>query len=147
MRGRSAVRNDDLQLDLFGLRLPTLQAVESALPESREALVATPVEESSRTASEGSSESEVAGVRLPTEDAADNIVVLRSPSRELEPPRNSNNYRINEVLSHSLLGEDWIELFNSGTQAVSLANATLTDNFDFPSRYVFPGDTVIYNKP
>jgi len=96
MRGRSAVRNDDLQLDLFGLRLPTLQAVDSALPESREALVSIPVEESSRSASERSSEAEVAIVRSPTDDASDNIVVLPSPSTEPEPPRNSNNYRITD---------------------------------------------------
>ena len=55
----------------------------------------------------------------------------------------AKSVRINEVLSHSLLGEDWIELFNPGTQAVSLANATLTDNLAFPNRYTFPGDTVL----
>ncbi len=55
----------------------------------------------------------------------------------------TKSVRVNEVLSHSLLGEDWIELFNPGTQAVSLVNATLTDNLAFPNRYTFPGDTVL----
>ena len=55
----------------------------------------------------------------------------------------AKSVRINEVLSHSRLGEDWIELFNPGTQAVSLVNVTLTDNLAFPNRYTFPGDTVL----
>jgi len=96
MRGRSAVRNNDLQLDLFGLRLPALQAVDSALPESREALVSIPVEESSRCAIERSSESDATTVRPPTENAVDNIVVRPSPSSEPEPPRNQSNYRITD---------------------------------------------------
>ncbi len=54
----------------------------------------------------------------------------------------SSSVRINELLSHSLLGEDWIELFNPGTQAVSLANCTLTDSFAVPARYVFSNTTL-----
>ena len=51
--------------------------------------------------------------------------------------------RINEVVSHSLLTEDWIELLNTSTQAVSLTNCTLTDNLDLPARHAFSGDTVL----
>ena len=45
--------------------------------------------------------------------------------------------RIHELLSHSLLGEDWLELRNTGTDPVSLTNCTLTDNLALPDRYVF----------
>lgn len=51
--------------------------------------------------------------------------------------------RINELLSHSLLGEDWIELLNISTQAVSLTNCALTDNLDWPDRYLIPGNTIL----
>ena len=51
--------------------------------------------------------------------------------------------RINELLSHSLLGEDWIELRNVTTQAVSLAHCTLTDTLALPDRYAFPPETLL----
>ena len=51
--------------------------------------------------------------------------------------------RINELLSHSLLGEDWIELFNAGTQSVSLANCALTDDLAFPNRHLFASNSVL----
>ena len=51
--------------------------------------------------------------------------------------------RINELLSHSLVTEDWIELFNTSTQAVALANCTLTDDLNQPSRYAFSNGTVL----
>lgn len=51
--------------------------------------------------------------------------------------------RINELLSHSLLGEDWIEFLNTGSQPVALTNCTLTDNLGLPNRYAFPGNTVL----
>jgi hypothetical protein len=39
--------------------------------------------------------------------------------------------------------EDWIELFNAGTNAASLAGFTLTDDLAAPAKYVFPTGTVI----
>jgi hypothetical protein len=55
----------------------------------------------------------------------------------------TTSVRINEVLSHSDVGEDWIELLNVGSQSVALANCTLTDDFDLPARWVFPSNAVI----
>ena len=51
--------------------------------------------------------------------------------------------RINELLPNSLPGEDWVELLNTATQAVSLANCTLTDNLGQPTRYAFSNNTVL----
>ena len=50
---------------------------------------------------------------------------------------------INELLVNPQAGEDWIELHNPGTQAVSLANCSLTDDLSLPSRYRFANDTVL----
>ncbi|MCL4177641.1 MAG: lamin tail domain-containing protein [Verrucomicrobia bacterium] len=51
--------------------------------------------------------------------------------------------RINELLSHSDVGDDWIELLNTGSQPVDLTGCALTDDFDLPSRWVFPNNTVL----
>jgi hypothetical protein len=51
--------------------------------------------------------------------------------------------RINEVLSHTDVGEDWIELLNRGDQPVDLSGCTLTDNLDLPDRWVFPTNSVL----
>jgi hypothetical protein len=51
--------------------------------------------------------------------------------------------RINELLSHSDVGDDWIELLNTGSQPVDLTGCALTDDFDLPNRWVFPDNTVL----
>ena len=54
-----------------------------------------------------------------------------------------SSVRINEVLSHSDIGDDWIELLNTGTQPIDLTGCTVTDNFDLPNQWTFPIGTVI----
>ena len=46
--------------------------------------------------------------------------------------------RINELLTHAVGGNDWIELYNSSSQTNSLAGLTLTDDLTRPTRFVFP---------
>ena len=50
---------------------------------------------------------------------------------------------INEILTHSDLTGDWIELLNTGSQPVALAGCSLTDNMDQPGRWAFPTNTVL----
>lgn len=54
---------------------------------------------------------------------------------------------INEVMANnvSAVGKegnypDWLELFNNGATAVSLAGMTLTDNLNLPAKFAFPAD-------
>jgi hypothetical protein len=51
--------------------------------------------------------------------------------------------RINEVLTHTGLTNDWLELLNTDSQPVGLAGCTLTDNMDQPNRWAFPTNTVL----
>jgi len=51
--------------------------------------------------------------------------------------------RINELLSDSMGGDDWIELYNGGTQAAALTGWTLTDNLSSPARWTFPAGVVL----
>lgn len=51
--------------------------------------------------------------------------------------------RINELLSHSDVGDDWIELLNTGSQPVDLSGCALTDDIDLPNRWVFPDNTLL----
>jgi hypothetical protein len=39
--------------------------------------------------------------------------------------------------------EDWLELFNAGSESIDLAGYTLTDDLDLPARWTFPVDTII----
>ncbi|MEE2622661.1 MAG: lamin tail domain-containing protein, partial [Verrucomicrobiota bacterium] len=39
--------------------------------------------------------------------------------------------------------EDWLELYNAGSEPIDLAGYTLTDDLNFPSRWTFPVDTII----
>jgi hypothetical protein len=55
----------------------------------------------------------------------------------------ATSVRINEILSHSEVGEDWIELLNTGHQPVSMDNCALTDDLAAPARFVFPGSTTL----
>jgi len=55
----------------------------------------------------------------------------------------ARSVRINEVLSHSNIGDDWIELLNAGGAPVDLSGCTLTDNLDLPARWAFPTSTVV----
>ncbi len=50
---------------------------------------------------------------------------------------------INEVLSHTDVGVDWIELYNAGASAADLSGMALTDDLDLPTRYVLPEGTTI----
>ena len=50
---------------------------------------------------------------------------------------------INEVLTHTAFTQDWLELFNTGSQPVALAGCTLTANMDQPDRWGFPTNTVL----
>ncbi|MGJ8641641.1 MAG: lamin tail domain-containing protein [Opitutaceae bacterium] len=50
---------------------------------------------------------------------------------------------INEVLSHTDVGVDWIEFYNFGNSAADLSNLAITDKLDQPSRYRIPGGTSI----
>ena len=51
--------------------------------------------------------------------------------------------RISEVLSHSVAGEDWIELVNTGTTPADLTGCTMTDNLDVPTRWSLTNGTVL----
>ena len=51
--------------------------------------------------------------------------------------------RLSEVLSHTDITGDWLELWNSGAQPVDLSGCTLTDNLDLPARWAFPSNTVM----
>jgi len=51
--------------------------------------------------------------------------------------------RFNEILSHTDLGVDWLELLNTGGQAVNLIGATLTDTMDLPAQWTFTNATVL----
>jgi len=55
----------------------------------------------------------------------------------------TKSVRINELFPTAPSGEDWIELLNTGSQPVSLANCALTDNLDMPQRYIFSNDCVL----
>ncbi len=58
---------------------------------------------------------------------------------------------INEIVASNASGladedgdtEDWIELYNYGTEAVSLEDWGLSDDYDNPFRWVFPAGVVI----
>jgi hypothetical protein len=50
---------------------------------------------------------------------------------------------ISEVLSHTDVGVDWIELHNSGASTADLSGMALTDSLDWPNRYVLPEGTTI----
>ena len=50
---------------------------------------------------------------------------------------------LNEVLAHTDLDTDWIELHNRSTQDVDLSGLYLSDDFDMPLRYKIPNTTVI----
>jgi len=51
--------------------------------------------------------------------------------------------RVNEVLPHSDVGEDWVELQNVSDQVVDLTGVSLTDNIDRPQRYIFADNTTL----
>jgi hypothetical protein len=51
--------------------------------------------------------------------------------------------RISEILSHTDLGVDWLELWNAGNQPVSLSGCALTDSMDRPNRWLFPTNIVL----
>ena len=51
--------------------------------------------------------------------------------------------RFNEILTHTDLGGDWLELLNRGSQPVDLGGCTLTDNMDTPAAWTFPTNTIL----
>ena len=50
---------------------------------------------------------------------------------------------INEVLSHTDVGVDWIELYNTSGSTVDLSGFAITDTMDIPNRYVLSGGTTV----
>lgn len=50
---------------------------------------------------------------------------------------------VNEVLAHSDTGTDWVEIHNPGATAVDLSGLHLSDQWDLPTRYTIPEDTVL----
>ena len=50
---------------------------------------------------------------------------------------------INEALSHTDVGVDWIELHNMGGSEANLSGLGLTDDVDWADRYVFPTGTTV----
>jgi hypothetical protein len=55
----------------------------------------------------------------------------------------AGSVRINELLSHSEVGEDWIELLNTSSQSANLTGCALTDDLDLPAKWMFPGGTAL----
>jgi hypothetical protein len=47
---------------------------------------------------------------------------------------------INEVLSSSNIDEDWIEVLNTGTEPINLANLYISDTYDLPCKYSVPAE-------
>ena len=72
-------------------------------------------------------------------------LALSSPAQD--------NVRINEFMAQNLNGlddedgdeEDWIEIYNAGTNAVNLAGWRLTDTTNDLSKWVFPSVTLASN--
>ncbi len=50
---------------------------------------------------------------------------------------------INEVLSHTDVGVDWVELHNQGGSQANLSGLALTDDMAWPDRYVFSTGTTV----
>ena len=50
---------------------------------------------------------------------------------------------INELISSPTTGEDWIELFNAGTECVDLSGLGLSDDKSDPSKWTFPAETTL----
>jgi len=50
---------------------------------------------------------------------------------------------INEVIAHTDVGVDWIELYNSGSGTADLSSMALTDTLALPMRYPFAAGTTL----
>lgn len=57
--------------------------------------------------------------------------------------RNTRGVLITEVMASSSSADDWIELYNSGAEAVDLTGCGLSDNAARPRKWQFPAGTVI----
>jgi len=66
-----------------------------------------------------------------------------SALRIVVPYHPLTDVRINEVLSHSDPGVDWVELYNSSSLPVDVSNWYLSDSFSDLTRYQIPTGTVI----
>src|SRR6185436_7816591 len=116
MRTRNRVRNDDLQLDLFGASLPSAERVAAETVDTlrlpgRESWRNRLTEEQIRPDSgrldrggrdptadrPGMGASGEETYHSPAGKVADNIVVLPAPVHEPEQLRNQNNYRITDA--------------------------------------------------
>ncbi len=116
MGARSRVRNDELQLDLFALKLPAAAAFDALRLPGRETWVpAAPEDRDDQTTRLDSPPVDVAGSAAtivaqpglengeadhplsPAGEVADNIIVPPPPVHEAEPLRNANNHRITEA--------------------------------------------------
>ena len=65
-----------------------------------------------------------------------------TPGRE-EPDMPPGTILINEILTHSDIGLDWVELFNPGTNDVNIGNWMLSDSPSYLRKYRIPAGTVI----
>jgi hypothetical protein len=73
------------------------------------------------------------------------------PNYRVTWPTRSSPIRINELLAQNASGikdekgerEDWVELVNTGTQAVDLAGMHLSDDLGNSKKWPFPANTVI----
>jgi hypothetical protein len=78
--------------------------------------------------------------------AAPNDFAGGSWSYVLDPNASVTSVRLNELAAANVNGlrdednevQDWVELFNTSSNAVSLAGWTLTDDEDEPAKWVFP---------
>ena len=66
-----------------------------------------------------------------------------SALRSVVPYEPLTTVRINEVLSHSDPGTDWIELYNPTDQAVDIGGWFLSDSFSTLTEYEIPAGTVV----
>jgi hypothetical protein len=108
----------------------------------------------SRADGDGSSLQLIAADEVPTTLAEKNNYLANAfywqPSSEYHgSPGRAGTYSnvvINEILSHSDIGEDWIELYNLGASTVNVGGWNLSDSFTDLTKYTIPGGTQIYGK-
>src|ERR1041384_2133189 len=108
MRARAATRNDVLQLDLFGLRLPAPETLQTLQLPGRDLLARCPNEDGNAGSSSGPAVPAVSDGRTTRHDAppfepvaadsapTEDLVVPPATVREPEPRRNESNYRITD---------------------------------------------------
>lgn len=51
--------------------------------------------------------------------------------------------RVSEILPHTDLGSNWLELLNTSDEVIDLIGCTLTDDMAFPAQWSFPTNSVL----